>query len=88
MRSKTEKANQQGLNAAMNKKPPERSRYDELHDKYHTILTTKAGTRYERLAAINGHPIQKLASSSTKQSSHDMHVNWLRRPSLERPGGA
>ncbi|WP_185975151.1 restriction endonuclease [Mesorhizobium sp. WSM4310] len=33
-------------------KPPARSRYDELHDKYHTILTTKAGTRYERLAAL------------------------------------
>jgi hypothetical protein len=29
-----------------------RSRYDELHDKYHQILTTKAGTRYERLAAL------------------------------------
>jgi hypothetical protein len=28
------------------------SRYDELHDKYHTILTTKSGTRYERLAAM------------------------------------
>jgi hypothetical protein len=30
----------------------ERSRYDELHDRYHAILTTKAGTRYERLAAL------------------------------------
>lgn len=29
-----------------------RSRYDELHDKYHQMLTTKAGTRYERLAAL------------------------------------
>lgn len=29
-----------------------RTRYDELHDKYHAILTTKAGTRYERLAAM------------------------------------
>src|SRR5262249_1709328 len=29
-----------------------RSRYDELHDKYHKILTTKAGTRYEQLAAL------------------------------------
>lgn len=29
-----------------------RSRYDGLHDKYHQILTTKAGTRYERLAAL------------------------------------
>jgi hypothetical protein len=29
-----------------------RSRYDELHDRYHAILTTKAGTRYERLAAL------------------------------------
>jgi hypothetical protein len=30
----------------------ERSRYDDLHDKYDPILTTKAGTRYERLAAM------------------------------------
>jgi hypothetical protein len=29
-----------------------RSRYDELLDRYHAILTTKAGTRYERLAAL------------------------------------
>lgn len=29
-----------------------RSRYDELHDRYHAILTTKAGTRYEILAAL------------------------------------
>jgi hypothetical protein len=33
-------------------KVPNRSRYDELHDKYDSILTTKQGTRYERLAAI------------------------------------
>ena len=31
---------------------PCRSRCDELHDKYHQILTTKVGTRYERLAAM------------------------------------
>lgn len=29
-----------------------RSRYDELHDRYHAILSTKAGTRYEILAAL------------------------------------
>ena len=29
-----------------------RSRYDELHDRYDAIRTTKAGTRYERLAAV------------------------------------
>jgi hypothetical protein len=29
-----------------------RSRYDELHDKYTALLTTKSGTRYERLTAI------------------------------------
>jgi hypothetical protein len=28
------------------------SRYDDLHDRYHAILTTKSGTRYERLAAM------------------------------------
>lgn len=33
-------------------KTSKRSRYDELHDKYHRVLTTKAGTRYERLAAL------------------------------------
>ena len=31
---------------------PTRSHYDELHDRYHAILTSKAGTRYERLAAL------------------------------------
>lgn len=29
-----------------------RSRYDELHDRFERISTTKAGTRYERLAAV------------------------------------
>ncbi len=29
-----------------------RSRYDELHDQFYPLLTTKAGTRYERLAAL------------------------------------
>ena len=29
-----------------------RSRYDELHDQYTAIQTTKRGTRYERLAAV------------------------------------
>src|SRR5450755_998973 len=29
-----------------------RSKYDELHDQYQAILTTKTGTRYERLAAV------------------------------------
>jgi len=29
-----------------------RSRYDDLHDHYDRLLTTKAGTRYERLAAV------------------------------------
>ena len=29
-----------------------RSSYDELHDRYERISTTKAGTRYERLAAL------------------------------------
>lgn len=29
-----------------------KSRYDDLHDKYSSILTTKSGTRYERLAAM------------------------------------
>jgi hypothetical protein len=29
-----------------------KSHYDELHDKYDAIITTKSGTRYERLAAM------------------------------------
>ena len=29
-----------------------RSKYDELHDRFFSILSTKAGTRYERLAAL------------------------------------
>lgn len=29
-----------------------RSRYDDLHDYYHKIATTKSGNRYERLAAL------------------------------------
>ena len=29
-----------------------RSKYDELHDRFYTILSNKAGTRYERLAAF------------------------------------
>lgn len=30
----------------------QRSRYDELHDYYYKLLSTKSGTRYERLAAV------------------------------------
>jgi len=30
----------------------DRSRYDDLHDRYQQIRTTKRGTRYERLAAV------------------------------------
>lgn len=30
----------------------DKSRYDELHDVYHEIQSTKKGTRYERLAAV------------------------------------
>ena len=29
-----------------------RTRHDDLHDRYHTIATTKSGNRYERLAAL------------------------------------
>lgn len=32
--------------------PKQRSRYDELHDRYSKISSTKSGTRYERLAAF------------------------------------
>jgi len=30
----------------------QRSRYDEMHDYYYELLSTKSGTRYERLAAF------------------------------------
>jgi hypothetical protein len=40
----------------------ERSYYDELHDKYEKINTTKKGTRYERLAAL---VFKKLDESGT-----------------------
>jgi hypothetical protein len=40
-----------------------RSRYDELHDKYDTILTTKSGTRYERLAAIVFKELEESAAA-------------------------
>jgi len=29
-----------------------RSRYDKLHDQYHRLVSSKTGTRYERLAAV------------------------------------
>lgn len=71
---------------------PERqkSRYDELHDMYHTIATTKSGTRYERLAAFvfkalndNGiviHDIKLLGDSDVK---HQIDVRITRRPGEE-----
>ena len=40
----------------------ERSYYDEIHDKYEKINTTKKGTRYERLAAL---VFKKLDESGT-----------------------
>ena len=33
-------------------KPKKPSSYDELHDRYEAFLSTKSGTRYERLAAL------------------------------------
>lgn len=39
---------------------PKRSRYDELHDRYNTILTNKAGTRYEILAAFVFKALEEL----------------------------
>ena len=39
-------------NAGLWAKIVTKSHYDELHDKYDAILTTKSGTRYERLAAM------------------------------------
>lgn len=46
-----------------------RSKYDELHDRFYNILTTKAGTRYERLAAV---VFKKLNDAGTV--IHDMDL--------------
>lgn len=45
------------------------SKYDALHDRFYSILTTKAGTRYERLAAI---VFKKLDEEGTV--IHDMEL--------------
>jgi hypothetical protein len=61
-----------------------RSKYDDLHDHYHAILTTKAGTRYERLAAIVFaamerddvviHDLKVLGSVSGVEHQIDIHI--------------
>jgi len=46
-----------------------RSRYDELHDRFAAAATSKAGTRYERLAAI----VLKVLNDQ-KRVIHDMRL--------------
>src|SRR5882672_8449581 len=46
-----------------------RSKYDDIHDKYDPIDTTKAGTRYERLVAV----VQK-ALDETAGVVHDVKL--------------
>jgi hypothetical protein len=57
------------------------SRYDELHDQFHAILTTKGGTRYERLAAIvfkvldkSNTVIHDLKLAGTSEVKHQIDV--------------
>jgi hypothetical protein len=59
----------------------QRSRYDELHDEYYQILSTKSGTRYERLAAVvfkhleqSGTVIHDLKLQGDSQVKHQIDV--------------
>ncbi|MBW4574197.1 MAG: restriction endonuclease [Aphanothece sp. CMT-3BRIN-NPC111] len=59
----------------------QRSRYDELHDHYYELLSTKSGTRYERLAAVvfkyleqSGTVIHDLKLVGDSGVSHQMDV--------------
>ncbi len=59
----------------------QRSRYDELHDHYYELLSTKSGTRYERLAAVvfkcleqSGTVIHDLKLLGSSGVSHQIDV--------------
>ncbi len=63
-----------------------RSRYDELHDKYEAILTTKSGTRYERLAAMVFKALHEcnvvihdVSLTGESEVPHQIDVHKLRR---------
>jgi hypothetical protein len=64
------------------------SRYDELHNHYYELLSTKSGTRYERLAAVvfkcleqSGTVIHDLKLVGDSGVSHQIDVT------IERDGG-
>ena len=65
-----------------------RSRYDELHDRYHTIATTKSGTRYERLAALVLKALKKedIIIHDLRLSGCDPDVKHQIDVTVEEPG--
>lgn len=67
---------------------PRRSRYDDLHDRYHQILTTKAGTRYERLTALVFKALddQNTVIHDLKLSGEDPEVKHQIDVDIELPG--
>jgi hypothetical protein len=76
-----------------------RSRYDELHDKYDAILTTKSGTRYEHLAAMVFkaleestaviHDLSLLGESDVSHQIDVAHVaiTWIELNGMARAAG-
>lgn len=72
--------------------PKQRSRYDELHDRYYELLSTKSGTRYERLAAVvfksleksNGTVIHDLKLVGESGVSHQIDVTIERNGKQQR----
>ena len=68
-----------------------RSRYDELHDHYYELLSTKSGTRYERLAAVvfkyleeSGTVIHDLKLVGDSGVSHQIDVTIERTGKQQR----
>ena len=71
--------------------PKQISRYDELHDRYYELLSTKSGTRYERLAAVvfksleqNGTVIHDLTLVGDSGAPHQIDVTIERHGKRQR----
>ena len=71
--------------------PKQISRYDELHDRYYELLSTKSGTRYERLAAVvfksleeNGTVIHDLTLVGDSGVPHQIDVTIERNGKRQR----
>ena len=45
--------------------PKQRSRYDELHDRYYELLSTKSGTRYR----VNASSYQRIFETPSSRKS-------------------